>query len=121
MAFIGDNACGAWVNINGNNQSVRDDHNVNTVTYHGNGDYTINFESGTFSNSNYCVVLGSSSGHGRVPHIRTNNNNDTGTSGYSFSTYSTSGCRLVMNGTHGGTSFSGARSHGFMAAFFGDA
>ena len=77
-------------------------------------------ESGTFSNANYCVVLGSSSGHGRVPHIKTNNNNDTGTSGYSFATYTSSACRLVLNGTAGGTGFSNARSHGYMAAFFGD-
>lgn len=120
MAFIGDNACGAWVNINGQTNSERDSHNVNSVTYHAHGDYTINFESNTFSNANYCTVLGASSGHGRGPKIRTNNNNDTQTVSTAFSAYSSSACRVVLATYAGGSGYSISGSMGYMAAFFGD-
>ena len=55
MAFIGDNGCGVWCNYNGTNNSIRDSHNVSSITDHGSGDQTINF-SVTFSNNDFSVV-----------------------------------------------------------------
>ena len=119
MAFIGDNSVGAWCNINGTNASVRDSHNISSVSFNGNGDYTYNFSSGTWTSANYVVTFGSGPGHGRRPIVRTNTNNDTTSSGISLSNYSTSACRCLMNGIHGGSHFSVARTGIFNAMFSG--
>ncbi len=119
MAFIGDNSVGAWCNINGSNNSVRDSHNIDSVSYSGNGDYTYNFSSNTWTSANYVVVFGAGPGHGRRPCVRTSNNNDTYASGVSLSSYSTSSCRCVHNGTQGGSSFSTARTVIFNVMFSG--
>ena len=120
MAFIGDNAVGAWCNINGQAASVRDSFNIDSVSFNGNGDFTYNFSSGTWSNSNYVVTFGSGPGHRRRPIVRSNTNNDTSSSGSSLTTYSTSACRCLMNGVHGGSHFSTARTIIYNVMFSGD-
>ena len=120
MAFIGDNSVGAWCNIDGAGASVSDSHNISSVSFNANGDYTYNFSGGTWSNSNYVVTFGAGPGHGRRPCVRTSNNNDTYSSGVSLSSYSTSACRCVMNGMQGGTSFSTSRTVIYNVMFTGD-
>ena len=81
MAFIGDNACHVWINYNGDNNSIRDSHNVSSITDHGSGDQTINF-SVTFSNDDICVVtnqrLDTSGGAPNIVHTG-NEHDDNGT------------------------------------------
>jgi hypothetical protein len=51
----------AWVNFNGQGTiGVRDDYNVNSLTDHSTGRYTVTFSS-AFSNNQYCA-LGNSGG-----------------------------------------------------------
>ena len=107
-------------NINGQAASVRDSFNIDSVSFKGNGDFTYNFSSGTWSNSNYVVTFGSGPGHGRRPIVRSNTNNDTSSSGSSLTTYSTSACRCLMNGVHGGSHFSTARTIIYNVMFSGD-
>tara|TARA_A200000159_G_C7112351_1_gene251209 strand:+ start:42 stop:362 length:321 start_codon:yes stop_codon:yes gene_type:complete len=52
MAFNGRSSPRAWVNFNGENNSIRDDEEVSSITDHGTGKYTINL-SFTFPNNNY--------------------------------------------------------------------
>jgi hypothetical protein len=53
-------AAKAWVNFNGTNSTtlsgIRSSYNVSSITRNGNGDYTVNFANGTFSNTNYTVI-----------------------------------------------------------------
>jgi len=50
----------AWVNYRGTStNSIRDSHNVSSVTDNGTGDYTINF-SNNIANSSYCVATSGS-------------------------------------------------------------
>ena len=45
-----------WINFNGQNTvSIRDSHNVSSITDHGTGDHTINF-SNNLANTNFCSV-----------------------------------------------------------------
>ena len=46
-----------WANYNGNANSLRDSHNISSVTDNGTGDYTFTF-SNDLANTNYCVVSG---------------------------------------------------------------
>ena len=46
-----------WANYDGNSNSVRDSHNVSSVTDNGTGDYTYTF-SNNLANTNYAVVSG---------------------------------------------------------------
>jgi hypothetical protein len=50
----------AWVNFNGTNSTtlsgIRSSYNVSSITRNGNGDYTVNFANGTFSDTNYTVI-----------------------------------------------------------------
>jgi len=45
----------AWVNYNGNTQTVTNSFNVSSVTYSSSGTYTINFAT-AMPNANYCVT-----------------------------------------------------------------
>lgn len=49
----------AWVAYNGVGQSILSSFNVSSVTYGGTGSYTVNFTN-AFSNTNYCIAMGSS-------------------------------------------------------------
>ena len=46
-----------WANYNGNANSLRDSHEISSVTDNGTGDYTFTF-SNDLANTNYCVVSG---------------------------------------------------------------
>lgn len=49
-------AAKAWVNFNGTGTvAIRSDYNVDTITDHGTGDYTINWDV-DFADANYCAV-----------------------------------------------------------------
>jgi len=48
----------AWVNFNGTGTpAIRSDFNVSSITDHGTGDQSVNFDA-AFSDSNYCAVIG---------------------------------------------------------------
>ena len=47
-----------WINYNGTTNSILDDFNVSSVGDEGNGQYTINIDSGAFANANYAIVTG---------------------------------------------------------------
>jgi hypothetical protein len=54
----------AWVNFNGTGTpSIRADYNVTTIGDNGTGDYTVNYETGVFSDTNY-VIMGLGYGGG---------------------------------------------------------
>ena len=58
--------CRAWVNFNGSGTvAIRADFNVNTITDHGGGDYTVNF-SNAMVDTNYCAQVTT----GRTPNDR---------------------------------------------------
>ena len=83
MAFIGDNACHVWINYNGDNNTIRDSHNVSSLTDNGSGDHTINF-SVTFSNNDYALVLNqrldTSGGAPNIVHTGNEHDDNTTTS-----------------------------------------
>ena len=86
MAYFGENACNAWVNFNGTGSvSIRDDYNVSSITDHGTGDYTVNFDT-NMSNSNYAVTLAmKSSENHQTSGAAREMIRMTGSSGYSSS------------------------------------
>tara|TARA_R100000231_G_scaffold20540_1_gene20101 strand:+ start:661 stop:2076 length:1416 start_codon:yes stop_codon:yes gene_type:complete len=45
MSGSSSQLCKAFVNYNGNNNSIRNDYNVSSISDHGNGDQTVNFSS----------------------------------------------------------------------------
>jgi hypothetical protein len=48
----------AWVNFNGTGTpAIRSDFNVSSITDHGTGDQSVNFDA-AFADSNYCAVIG---------------------------------------------------------------
>ena len=57
MAYFGTNAPAAWVLYNGSTQTILDDYNVDSVTRHSTGQYTVNFTN-SFSDTNYVAVPG---------------------------------------------------------------
>ena len=54
----------AWLYYNGDTATIRDSENISSVTYNGNGDYTINF-SITFPDTNYILLCESFDGGGQ--------------------------------------------------------
>jgi hypothetical protein len=47
----------AWINFNGTGViAIRDDFRCTTIADNGTGAYTVNWETGTFADANYCVV-----------------------------------------------------------------
>jgi hypothetical protein len=47
----------AWINFNGTGViAIRDDFRCTTIADNGTGAYTVNWETGTFPDANYCVV-----------------------------------------------------------------
>jgi len=66
MAYRGDNACHCWVNFNGTGTlSIRDSHNVSSVTDNGTGQYTVNFSTNA-SAADYAVSWGGDGGTGSL-------------------------------------------------------
>ena len=62
-------AAKAWVNFVGTGTvSMRDNHNVSSVTDNGTGDYTVNWNN-DFANNDYCAV-GSAGGTSGVPIVK---------------------------------------------------
>ena len=115
MAFIGDNACHVLINYNGDNNSIRDSHNVSSLTDNGSGDHTINF-SVTFSNNDYALVtnqrLDTSGGAPNIVH--TGNEHDDN---------STTSAKIVQgtgNMNAAGNSGSFVDSSSIAVAIFGD-
>lgn len=62
---IAKNTAKAWVNFNGTGTvAIRDSHNVDSITDHGTGDYTINFTAGVLANANYATAMSANSNTG---------------------------------------------------------
>jgi hypothetical protein len=82
----------AWVNFNGTGTvAIRASYNVTSITDNGgNGNYTINWTSGTLSDSNYVTTGLPSGGTDRMITIQTLTN------------YTTSVCQIVVRGGGGG-------------------
>jgi len=59
MAYFGNNACKAWLNLNMSSGNINDDFNVSGVTDHDSGDFTVSWDT-DFANSNYAVAALSS-------------------------------------------------------------
>ena len=55
MAYFAKNAVHAWLNYHGTNNTIRDDHNVSSVTDNATGVFTVNFTD-AFADANYCAV-----------------------------------------------------------------
>ena len=65
--------CQAWVNFDGTGTpSIRDQHNVSTITDNGTGNYTINFTN-NLANANYSVsgTVSANSGNGAAHGLET--------------------------------------------------
>lgn len=106
----------AWVSYKDlSSTGVLESHNVTSVTDHGAGDFSVNFTT-NFSSSDYCVQATMTPGNGRWLTLKTSSFNDT-TGTPTYSTKSTSACRLQTMGTGG---FSGADTLGKFVVFYGD-
>jgi hypothetical protein len=47
--------CKAWANYNGSTNSIRDSHNISSITDNGSGDFSLNFST-AMANANYSIV-----------------------------------------------------------------
>ena len=65
MAFHGDNAIEMWICFNGDNTSVTDSYNVQSLSSNGGGSFTVSIAT-DMSNTNYCVL----NGHDNRNHSR---------------------------------------------------
>ncbi len=97
MAFYGQNACSAWVRMDGTGTVTIDrDYNVSSVTDNGTGDYTINFSSSlannTYSVGGFAHRNGSTSGR-VICHIDLINTQST--SSYRFNVSGTTNAQVV--------------------------
>ena len=59
MAYFGNNACKAWLNLNMSSGSINDDFNVSGVTDHEEGHFTVSWDT-DFANDGYAVAAMSS-------------------------------------------------------------
>jgi hypothetical protein len=86
--------CRAWINYNGNAQTISASYNVSSVTYRGDGRYTINFTT-AMSDANYAVV-------GMVSNDNTGTNYIGAILDATAASPTTTAC-AVMTGYPGGT------------------
>jgi hypothetical protein len=69
-AVTATNTCKAWVNFNGEGTvTIRDSHNVSSITDNGEGDYSINFTT-DMNDANYAAVGGSSHNEDDLDYVQ---------------------------------------------------
>jgi len=100
MAYFGNNSITAWGQYNDNNNDLRDNRNISSVTNHATGQLTFNF-SNNFSNDDYCVV-GSCAGVNGANSVQLNPSTQYSGIAYNSSYQTTSGCRVTI-ADRGGT------------------
>lgn len=114
MAYFGNNSITAWGQYNDNNNDLRDNRNISSVTNHATGQLTFNF-SNNFSNDDYCVVTSTAGVNGQNA-VMVNPATQYSGIAYNSSYQTTSGLRVTVN-DRGGTTRDSAL---VCAMFIGD-